>query len=71
MGDAVDAVIVLEIDSLEFLVMSVGLVSRKVDVGQDRVDLCEVKREFLSVGPVVDEFPGCRGSAWVSGLVPG
>lgn len=70
-GDAVDAVVALEIDSLEFLGDVRGAGFPKVDVGQDRVDLGEVKREFLSVGPVVDEFPGCRGGVRVSGLSPG
>ena len=61
---------------LRFILSSSWVIVRgagfpKVDVGQDRVDLGEVKREFLSVGPVVDEFPGCRGGVRVSALPPG
>ena len=57
MGDPFDAVVVLEIDSLKFFgdVRWAGFAQK--NMSENRVDLGEIKGEFLAVGPVVDEGP--------------
>ena len=54
MGDPIDAIVELEIDSLKFFgdVRRAGFA--QVNMGENRVNLSEVKKEFLAVDPVVD-----------------